>query len=419
VSALAGALESYGLQTLSGRAWSAVALVAHSAWLVFPVLAALAFWPSRRGVIWVAVAAAASAAFLDWHPLFWISIGIGVLLLAWCLSRVPKAGDADTRFLALWVLIFFAGASVIFFAGAARYLLPVAAPVALLATRALTGRPLWLAAGAALQLLFSLGLSLVNYQYCDGYRQFAASLRGETESKRVWINGEWGLRYYFESDGGLPLAQGQSVRPGEMVVSSELALPLKFATGGGALVPVAEREVRVALPLRLYGLGVKSAYSSVSQGFRPFDVISGPVDRLHAALVVEHKPELSYLPMNAPGAERQIVSGLHGVEQGGWRWMSGRASLLVKKPEQPSVVEISLYIPEQSPARQVSVSLDGASVIEKTFASPGTYTLRSGPVTIGSETPSIAISVDRTFSVAGDHRELGVILTGVGFKPLK
>jgi len=49
----------------------------------------------------------------------------------------------------------------------------------------------------------------------------------------VWINGEWGLKYYFESEGGLPLLEGQAVHPGEMVVSSALGFPLRFTTGGG------------------------------------------------------------------------------------------------------------------------------------------------------------------------------------------
>ena len=55
------------------------------------------------------------------------------------------------------------------------YLLPMAAPVALLASRL---RPKWLAAGFALQLALGLGLAAVNYQHWDGYRQFAESLRG-------------------------------------------------------------------------------------------------------------------------------------------------------------------------------------------------------------------------------------------------
>ncbi len=61
--------------------------------------------------------------------------------------------DRDTQFLLAWIALFFAGAVIVFFAGSARYLLPMAAPVALLASRL---RPRWLALGFALQMALSL-----------------------------------------------------------------------------------------------------------------------------------------------------------------------------------------------------------------------------------------------------------------------
>ncbi len=253
-SVLAGYFQTYGLQSLARKALSAMALTGHAAWLVFPALAVAAFWKVGRRLWVVVVVAAAAAAFRDPNPLFWASIGVGVLLLVWCGRHVWREPDEDTRFLSAWVLIFFAGALILFFAGSARYLLPMAAPVALLATRALARRPVWIAAGIGLQLVLSLGLSVVNYQHWNAYRQFARTLRKQSETGRVWINGEWGLRYYFEAEGGLPLLRGQAVRPGDLVVSSELAFPIQFSTGGGVLAPLAEREIRASLPLRLSGL---------------------------------------------------------------------------------------------------------------------------------------------------------------------
>ena len=91
-------------------------------------------------------------------------------VLAWRRRREP-----DTLFLLSWISLFFAGAVVVFFAGSARYLLPIAPPLALLASRL---RPKWLAAGFAAQMALSLTLTIVNYQHWDGYRQFAESLRG-------------------------------------------------------------------------------------------------------------------------------------------------------------------------------------------------------------------------------------------------
>jgi len=55
-----------------------------------------------------------------------------MLVLLDSARRVFQAQDADVRFLAAWIVLFFAAAVVLFFAGSARYLLPMAAPMALL-----------------------------------------------------------------------------------------------------------------------------------------------------------------------------------------------------------------------------------------------------------------------------------------------
>jgi hypothetical protein len=416
---LSGYLSSHAFQRLSAKLASAMALTGHMTWLICPLLVALAFRPRRRWAWLVAIAAAAAATSRDSNPLYWVSVGLSALLLAWCLERARGDVDPDTRFLALWVLVFFAGALMVFFAGSARYLLPLAAPVALLASRALARRPAWLLAGFALHMLLALGLSLVNYQQWDGYRQFAASIQKETESRRVWINSELGLRYYLEKDGGLALRQGQAVQPGEVVVSSKLAFPIPFSHGGGVLMPIREREITAALPLRMIGLGSRSGYSDANSfGLRPFDFSRGLIDKVRAELVVERKPTLSYLPMAAPEAKEQIVSGLYDVEDGRWRWMSDKAALLLKRPEwRRAVVEVSLTIPGQAPARRVTLSVDGRVIAEQIYQAEGTYLLRSGPLEEFSETPSLGISVDKVFSAPGDQRRLGIVLQGAGFRP--
>ena len=420
VAVLAGYFHAYGFQTVGRKIANAAALVAHAGWLVFPVLAVIAFWKARR---WprlaepLIVAAAVPGALLDPHPLYWIPFAAGILVLVWMVCEAVAPQDEQSRFPAAWFLIFFLGAIGVFFAGSARYLLPAAAPLALLVSQALAGRPRWLYAGAAVQLLVSLGLCAVNYRHWDGYRSFARSLAGQTAQHRVWINGEWGLRYYFEAQGGLPLLRGQAVQPGDLVVSSRLALPLEFTTGGGARVPLAEREIRSAVPFRLTGLGARSAYSSVVMGLRPFDVGLGPIDIVRAEAIVAREPALSRLPMNAPEAEQQIVSGLHQLESGGWRWMSDRAVVLLKSPPDRALLRVSLYIPDQAPARRVSLALDGATVAEQTFPAPGSYVLASNPLRPAGPTATVAITVDRTFSVPGDHRRLGIILAEVGFVP--
>ena len=81
------------------------------------------------------------------------------------------------------------------------------------------------------------------------------------------------------------------------------------------------------------------------------------------------------------------------------------------------MLEIVLFIPPESPARRVSVTVDNVPVAGKTYTAPGGNTLVSGPVTVSGETATVTIAVDKTFSAPGDQRELGIILNSVGFKP--
>lgn len=395
---LAGYMATYGFQVFAQKIRSAVALAGHLAWLVFPTL----WMPSIY-----ALPFAIAAAFYDINPLFWVSIGVGAGILIWCARNWRD-------FLAQWVLIFFAGALVIFFAGSARYLLPIALPIGILATQR---APRWLiqtSLGCGFAL--SLALAVVNYQHWDGYRQFARALQTDVQSKRVWVNGEWGLRYYLESDGALPLHEGQAIHPGEVVASSKLSYPIPFTTGGGILAPVATRVITSAIPLRLVAQNGRAAYSTTMHGLRPFDISRAPIDQLSAEVMIQRKPTLTDLPMNAPQADQQIVSGVYQLENGQWRWMSRTGSILLKSPARPAPLAVRFTIPDASPARLVTVALDDRVVASQTYAGPGTYLLSTAPLKPSGDSANITITVDKSFSVPGDNRQLGIILSELGFK---
>ena len=394
---LAGYMQSYHLQQFVQKLKNAVALTGHLGWIVFPT-----FWLPPLA----AIPAAIGAAFYDVNPLFWGSIAIGAGILVWCVRNWRD-------FLAQWVLIFFAGALVIFFAGSARYLLPIALPVAILATRHVS--PRWRDIGFGCGLALSLGFAIVNYQHWNAYRQVASTLRSEISAKRVWINGEWGLRYYLESEGAVPLLQSDTPRAGDLVVSSSLGYAQKFNTAGATPVTTLERIVTSPIPLRLVALNGKSAYSTTMFGLRPFDVSLGPIDRVTAETLVEHKPTLTNLPMSAPEADSQIVSGVYQLENGKWRWMSQTATILLKPPAQPTPLVLHLFIPENAPARRVTIDLNGQRIASQDYPGPGTYTLASGPQKPDGETVTVVISVDKSIPLQLDRRQLGIILTEVGF----
>jgi hypothetical protein len=392
---LAGYMQSYGMQQLSEKLKNAVALTGHLGWLVCPIL-----WLPGLASIPFAIA----AMFYDLNPLFWVSIAIGAGILVWCARHWDE-------FLAQWILIFFSAALVLFFAGSARYLLPIALPLAILATQRLSSK--WIAAGIAGSAALGLCFAIVNYSHWGEYRQFARSLPA---SERVWINADWGFRFYLEQQGGLPLMEGQKVRAGEMVVSSELGRSQPF-TGARALV--AERTITSAIPLRLVALGAKSGFSSTAFGLRPFAISDRDIDRVRAERAVDRKPEVSVLAMNAPQAEVQILGGVYALEQDRYRWMAATASIALRRPGETAIAVVHFYIPDAAPARTVGVSINGQTVASQTYSGPGSYVLSSGPVRMEGDSATLTIAVDKTFSAHGDQRQLGLILTQVELAPQK
>jgi 4-amino-4-deoxy-L-arabinose transferase-like glycosyltransferase len=386
-SVLAGYMQAYNMQALAQKVRNAAALVAHSGWIVSPVLVR----GTRRG--WIGAAAAAiAAAFYDPNPMFWGSFACGVLVLVSCFRR---------DFLGRWALIFFAGALIVFFAGSARYLLPIAAPVAILAARSASTR--MVTAAFALQMAISLGLAVMNYQHWNGYRRFAALL---PKDGRIWVNGEWGLRYYLESAGGLPLTRDQALAPGDIVVTSELALPIPV---NAPLSPLAQTEIRPWVPLRIISLDGRSAYSVASRGLRPFEFSTAVVDRVRAGVVTERKPELTWIDPRDPKAAPQIISGLFSDG-----WMTEQATVQLKRPERPAPLRAAFVIPPYAPARHVRLLADGQTVGEDTFPAPGSYAL-TVPFRPDGPSVTVTLSVDKTFSVPPDQRKLGILVTGIGF----
>jgi hypothetical protein len=402
-SVLAGYMQTYGFQALVPKIKNAVALTGHLGWIIFPLLTFATFGRRARFLIVIMIV----AAIYDRNPIFWLSIGAGSGVLIWCAEHWRD-------WLSQWTLVFFAAALAIFFAGSARYLVPIVLPVAVLATQRLSRKTLY--AGIALEAALSVCLAIVNYQHWNGYRNFARSLNSHAETKRVWVDGEWGLRYYLESEGAKPLERNQPVRPGEVVVSSTLAYPFKFTTGGGIVAPIATREITSRIPLRLVALNGRSAYSAAGVGLRPFDISRSPIDIVRAETVIERTPTREFLPMNAPYAEQQIVSGIYELENNQWRWMAGKGVLLLKSPAQAEPVKVQLYIPPNAPGRIVRLTVDDRALPQIKYDQPGSYTINTEPITAASATTTLAISVDKTFSVPGDHRELGIILTGAGFE---
>ena len=237
VTMLAGYLTSF--EVLANKTRGAAALVVHLGWMICPVIL-ISLMPKSGRWRWIlAIAAAAAAALYDSNPFFWVTFACGVWMLAYCWGK---------GFLGWWVAIFFAGAVVVFFAGSARYLLPIAAPVAMLVAN--EARPRWRLRGVHWGWLWRLpwrGSTISTGMATASLR----SLAKDAHERRVWVNGEWGLRYYLEAEGAVAIDKGQTVQTGEMVASSSLAVPVAV---GAPLARIRETEIRPTLPLRLISL---------------------------------------------------------------------------------------------------------------------------------------------------------------------
>ncbi|MBE0656160.1 MAG: glycosyltransferase family 39 protein [Bryobacteraceae bacterium] len=368
---LAGHFQTYGLQRLEMKLKNAIALAGHLVVMLSP-------------------------------------------LAVWALMRRRHG------FLTVWVAMFFAAALVLFFAGSARYLLPLAAPLAILLVLHFEERPLLIGAALVWSLSIGLGLAWVNYQHWDAYRAAIRAARlplPDGSTRRLWVNGEWGLRFYAEAAGAAPVVRGETLRPGDMLITSDLMSAVGFTTGGGVKVEQATVMVQPTLPMRLIGLGSRSGYSSVGFGLWPFDISRDPVDRMTISSIIERKPESSWIDMKLASSDAQIVSGVYQVENGQWRWSSPRAVLLLKTPAGAMPVRVNLYLPEAAPGRQLTVTLNGDIVDSRTLSGPGMHEIVTAPKAVSMETATLAITIDRGFSPPGDSRQLGFILTGAGFQP--
>ncbi len=375
---LAGYMHKYGWQEFTQKIRNAAALTVHSAWMLSPLLIRGNRWNWALGLI-----AAVGGAFYDPNPMFWASLGLGVVALTSCFKK---------DFLEAWVLIFFAGALVVFFAGSARYLLPIAAPLAILAANR-SSTPM-LAIAFALQMALSVGFAIVNYQTWGDYKQFALSLAPEAAQRRVWIDHDWGLRFYLESEGALAIARDQTFSPGDVIVSSTPRAN-----------EIASITIQPAIPLRLFSTNKKSAYSLATHGLWPFEFSSAPVDRVGAYLIDERKATLSWV---TPADQQQILRGLSPDG-----WTAQEATVVLKRAPGPLRAEFAVH--PQSLARTVKLLVDGTTLAEKTFPGPGSYSLTADLPGTGDVTATLA--VDKTFSVPGDGRQLGILVTGIGFKP--
>ena len=265
---LAGYASNRNLSGIGVKAASALALLGHLGVLVTLVpLAWRRLWGLAPGLL---------AGYLVTDYPWWerallvifVALGVNALLWLWESRRQPV--------LAAWCMLYFAFACVAFFAGAARYLLPLAAPMVLLFVIQFRDRPrmLWLA--LAVNVLLGLNISFAAYEFARVYAHVPPP-----PGNVFLVNGEWGFRYYMVSKGGRPLEDVSVSTPGEWIVASDLSLAGKYdSLAEETAVPLRTVDLRVRTPLRLVDRHAHSGFSSASMGLLPFSFSSQPLDRI-------------------------------------------------------------------------------------------------------------------------------------------
>jgi hypothetical protein len=176
--------------------------------------------------------------------------------------------------------------------------------------------------------------------------------------------------------------------------------------------------VRPTLPLRLMGLGARSAFETVGYGLRPFDVTDAPVDVVTLTRFGERTVERSGFCVADPGVDDQILSGIFPRENPQWRWAEKKSEFLLNAPRGTYRLRADGSVPDAAPGRFVELSMNGKSVASVRLQRPGEFVIESKDVTTEGGSARIELSVDSDFSPGGgDRRRLAMIVKCVEFVP--
>jgi hypothetical protein len=303
---LAGYASNPNLSGIRVKASSALVLLEHLGVLVTLVpLAWRRLWGLAPGLL---------AAFLVTDYPWWerallaIFIALGVNALVWLWEARQRQ-----PVLAAWCLLYFAFAALAFFAGAARYLLPLTAPMVLLFVIQFRDRPrmLWLA--LAVNLILGLNISFAAYEFARVYAHIAPP-----PGNVFLVNGEWGCRYYMVAKGGQPLEDVSVPTPGEWIVASDLSLAGKYdSLAEETAAPLRTVDLRVRTPLRLVDRHAHTGFSSASMGLLPFSFSNQPLDRITYSRTSSflYAP-VDWTPSEFSGHLVYLPSGADGVPSG-------------------------------------------------------------------------------------------------------
>jgi len=219
-------------------------------------------------------------------------VALGLLTLVEVVSVAfhlrKKTGREEGLFLLTWIGIVLLYNILVLPFGSARYILPALPPMVLLLMYASDdhhverGRSLSFAVIVCFAAAFGLACSFADYQYAQTYKDFTREVKvfqqNSDKTFQVWYVGKWGMKYYMEKEGFLPLPEdSKGVRKGDFVIIPEMP---RFWQPGPDLIPrlhlYATKEYRSWLPLRLFNRRSNAGFYAHHWGLLPFAISREP-----------------------------------------------------------------------------------------------------------------------------------------------
>lgn len=128
-----------------------------------------------------------------------------------------------------------------------------------------------------------------------------------------------------------------------------------------------------------------------------------------------------------PRMAPQLVSGFYDVEQNSWRWTKSKFAVTLRPPAGASQngarLEMKFNLPEAVTSKVGAVTVranaGGTDLPAETFAKPGdcAYAQDVPGAVLNSNAVKVQFTLDKFLPPGGaDKRELGVIVTTVGFE---
>ena len=126
-------------------------------------------------------------------------------------------------------------------------------------------------------------------------------------------------------------------------------------------------------------------------------------------------------------AAMQLVRGFHSVEQNAWRWTAGAFTVTLKPPagaaQKGAMLTFKFVVPEVVINKvgpvTLAASVNGTALAPETYSKTGEYTYsRDVPATaLTGDAVNVEFKLDKFMPASEqDQRDLGVIMTRVGFE---